>query len=137
MDFRRFNIPGFHFLKRHFGPLIKIWGPLYNNFGKNFWAHHGLSRVPSWDHFLDPKSPLGPVGTPRMAKIIFLRSQDMETLWYMVEKRIFDLSPIEKNLVRPYQALGGHFGFWAVQCWRPRFFSEDLSLIKEDMAWTI
>ena len=30
----------------------------------------------------------------------------------MLGKRIFDLFPIEKKLVRPYQALCRHFGFW-------------------------
>ena len=30
----------------------------------------------------------------------------------MLEKRIFNLSPIGKKLAGPYRVLGGHLGFW-------------------------
>ena len=61
----------------------------------------------------------------------------------MKEKIIFDLSPIEKKLVWPYQALHCHFGFWLKRgstaqkfCWRTIFFNQYhvLDHLKQKMA---
>ena len=45
----------------------------------------------------EPKGPLGPIGTPHDDKNYFFELPGYENP--MVEKRIFELSPIEKKLV--------------------------------------
>ena len=58
----------------------------------------------------DPKGPQGPIGAPQDNKNYFFELPGYEN--HMVEKRIFELFPIEKKLVWPNQALSRHIGFW-------------------------
>ena len=55
---------------------------------------------------MSQKAPWDPLGPPRMTKIIFFELPGYENP--MLEKGIFELSPIGKKLVGPYLALGLH-----------------------------
>ena len=51
-----------------------------------------------------PKGPQGPIGNPQDHKNYFFELPGYENP--VIEKGIFELSPIEKKSVRPYQPYG-------------------------------
>ena len=82
---------------------------------KSYWVETGLKKLESFDflanlsqnwHFLpknEPKGPQGPIGTPQGDKSYFFELPGYENP--ILGKRIFELSPIEKMLICPYQAI--------------------------------
>ena len=73
-----------------FSLVIFISLSVYDVF-KSYWVEKGLKKLENFDffanlsqnrHFLpknEPKGPQGPIGTPKMTKIVFLSCQDMKT----------------------------------------------------------
>ena len=69
-------------------------------------------EVASFDPQMGQKPQRAQWGPPRMTKIIFSSFQDMKTL--ILEKRIFELSSIQKNWCDHTMAMAAILDFWAL-----------------------